>query len=299
MRCRECSYLLWHLKSRQCPECGKPFLPSEYEFVAKRVEFHCPHCDRLYYGTGEMGHLDPPEFDCLSCAEHIHMDEMILAPPPGTTELQTQVEDMPWLESQQIGLLTAWRLMVSRAIMEPERLIKATPVTSSLAQAWWFAILTTLVVLLGAMFFLLMTGEPAYSLRLLLDSPRLSAGPWRDLPWIHNPLMLNILGAAIMFIVAVVGMACWGLTAHLLMRLTGKTRSGLRRTYHAVCYSSGANVFSVSPFLGRFLGWTVWAFSAIRMVREGQRVHTVRAAFAVLTFPILLVSLLLAAYFSS
>ena len=59
MHCRNCEYALWNLTTRECPECGTAFRPSEYEFVPQSVRFCCPHCDHPYYGTGEKGHIEP------------------------------------------------------------------------------------------------------------------------------------------------------------------------------------------------------------------------------------------------
>ena len=98
MRCRTCDYRLWNLLERRCPECGTPFLPSQYEFFPNTIRFRCPHCDQSYYGTGEKGHLDPAEFDCVSCGRRIDMDQTVLEPTAGVDEDQTQTERVPWLE---------------------------------------------------------------------------------------------------------------------------------------------------------------------------------------------------------
>src|SRR5205809_3624053 len=97
MHCKQCDYPLWGLRTRECPECGKPFGPSSYEFVANSVRFCCPHCEQSYYGTGARGHLVPPHFDCVSCQRHIHMHDMVLFPAHGLEEEQTAIEQMPWL----------------------------------------------------------------------------------------------------------------------------------------------------------------------------------------------------------
>ena len=80
MQCKSCEYPLWNLKARQCPECGTPFTPSEFEFVINSVRYCCPHCNQAYYGTSEKGHLVPSEFDCVTCGRHLTMDEMVLLP---------------------------------------------------------------------------------------------------------------------------------------------------------------------------------------------------------------------------
>ena len=117
MRCRTCDYRLWNLPSRQCPECGTPFLPTDYEFVPNSVQFCCPHCHQAYYGTDEHGHLAPVEFDCVSCSNRIHMDDMILLPTAGLEEEQTRVEQMPWLDRARRGVVRAWLSSVGMALV--------------------------------------------------------------------------------------------------------------------------------------------------------------------------------------
>ena len=67
MRCKTCDYQLWNLRSRQCPECGTAFRVSDYDFVPNSVQFCCPHCNQIYYGTSARGQLVPPAFTCVSC----------------------------------------------------------------------------------------------------------------------------------------------------------------------------------------------------------------------------------------
>ena len=80
-------------------------------------------------------------------------------------------------------------------------------------------------------------------------------------------------------------MLLWGLLAHGLLRLTGETAGGLRRTLHAIYYSAGANVVSGVPCIGYYFGWIWWVVSAILMVKEGQRVGGGRATLAVVPGP--------------
>jgi hypothetical protein len=82
-------------------------------------------------------------------------------------------------------------------------------------------------------------------------------------------------------------MGLWGVVAHGLLRLTGRTAGRIGRTYHAICYSSGANVISAIPCVGFYVGWIWWVVSAVLMLKEAQQVHGVRAAFAVLLLPML------------
>lgn len=273
MRCKTCEYRLWNLPSRQCPECGSPFRPSEFEFVPNSVQFCCPHCGTPYYGTGPNGHLAPTAFNCVSCGQHVHMDQMVILPTEGITEEETRVDRTPWLERRERGRFRAWLATIGRALISPARLMRATPVGSSVGEAWSFALWTSLVIALAILPFMAMP-------MLLLLTGGFGPGAPGPIGW--------LAAAYLVFPIAVLcGIGIWGAVVHGLLRLTGSTHSGARRTYQVVCYSSGANVVSAIPIFGLCFGWIWWAVSATLMVKEGQGVHGGRAAFAVLTFPIL------------
>ena len=131
MRCKNCDYLLWNLKTRECPECGATFKPSEYEFTANSVRFCCPHCDHPYYGTSESGHLVPESFGCLRCGRPLHIDEMVLRPGLGVEEAQTARNRMPWLERKEIGFFKSWFMMIGHAMTRPVQLGRAIPQEAS------------------------------------------------------------------------------------------------------------------------------------------------------------------------
>ncbi len=278
MQCKKCGYRLWNLPSRVCPECGTPFSPSDYEFVINSVQFCCPHCQERYYGTSDKGHLVPIAFDCASCGQRIHMDEMILLPTVGVEEEQTQPDKMPWLDRRQRGLVGGWWSTVGMALFHPVRLMQCTPESSPGREAWSFALVTNmLAVPLGCTLFGLMslagvfiaTGGTSVSMALVGVGIGLAAG-------------LVFAAVGVLVIIAV-----WGWIAHSLLRLTGAVSGRLGRTYQAICYSSGANIVTALPVLGIYLGWVWWVVSAVLMVRTAQRVEGWRAAVAVLFLPAL------------
>lgn len=273
MRCKTCDYRLWNLVSRQCPECGTEFLPHEFEFVLNSVQFCCPYCQKAYYGTGDKGHLEPIEFDCVSCHRRIHMDQMVVLPTEGVEEDQTNVGHMPWLERQQIGGVRAWLRSVGMAMTRPGRLIKMVPTDGSTGQACWFAIVTLLVMALGV-------AALIGGLALVMGVAGAGRGP--------PPFRLGLgfarsLAMVCGFLAAV--MVVWGLVTHGLLRLTGKTACGMGRTFQAIGFSAGAGVAWAVPCLGTYFGWVWPIVSAVIMVKVGQKVHGGRAALAVLTFP--------------
>jgi len=273
MRCRSCEYRLWALPTRQCPECGTAFLPSEFDFAPGSVQFCCPHCKQAYYGTDAKGHLKPKSFECVSCHKHIHMDEMVLLPAEGLEEEQTEAFKLPWLDRERIGTLRGLYRTIGLALIHPMRLIRAVPVNSLCGEAWAFAVLVNMLVMVtgAGLFVFFIAGTAAFS----------SGGG----PGAFGACMGTCCSLAMPFVCLLVAMLLWGLVAHGLLRLTGETAGGLRRTLHAIYYSAGANVVSGIPCIGPYFGWIWWIVSAVLMVKEGQRVGGGRATLAVVTGP--------------
>lgn len=271
MRCKTCEYQLWNLRERRCPECGTPFLPSEHELVPQTVEFCCPHCDQPYYGTDPKGHLDPPAFRCVRCGRDIQMDEMVLRPAPGVDDEQTRPKPIPWLDRKRRGTVRSWLATVWIALVHPLKLGHELHRTHGVG--WWFAFFTQLIVSSAAVGIVSL-------LPLALTFRRL--GP-PILGFCGGVALVAVALAVAVFILLLI----WGGSIHGLLRLTGPTAGGARRTYQALCYSSGANVASAVPFCGFYFGWIWWVVSTLLTVKEAQRVSARRAVLAVLPFPLL------------
>lgn len=245
MRCTECNYALWNLKARQCPECGTPFQPSEFEFVCNSVQFCCLHCDQPYYGTGQRGHLVPQSFECVKCGQHTHMNEMVLRPGEGLREEQTNVDHNPWLNRARVGRMKAFWSSIGMALVGPFRMMRATPQESSVAKPFWFMlIVVTLSTFVGMIPTICMLG---------LFSFTGSAGTGTGIALRTTGLMLLLffLGSVAFVLVFCI---IWGLTAHGLLKVTGETAGGLGRTFHAIFYGGGAYVMTAIPCAGRYVG---------------------------------------------
>jgi len=269
MRCRTCEYRLWNLTSRHCPECGTPFRPSDFQFVPNSVRFCCPHCSQEYYGTASNGHLVPFAFNCVACRQPVNMDDMVLLPAEGYEEEQTEIEQLPWLVREKRGYVRSWLSMIGLALIRPGRVMELAPVSGAAGSAWWFAILTTTLASCLSMF-------PFVIL------PMVMGGGGGALSGISGLALATMFGAVVII-------AAWGLVTHLALRVTGKVRGTIGRTYQGLCFSSGAHMISAVPCLGFYLGWIWWLVSAVIMVKEGQKVGGLRAAVAVLLFPLLLI----------
>ncbi|MFH1419469.1 MAG: Yip1 family protein, partial [Planctomycetota bacterium] len=286
MRCRTCNYRLWNLESRRCPECGSPFLPSDFDFAPGSVQFCCPHCKQAYYATDPEGHLVPRDFDCVQCGNHIAMDEMILLPTEGLEEEQTDAPYHPWLDRRKVGRFKGWLSTIWLAMTGPGRLVQLAPKERSTGQAWWFALITNMLAMLAGFgpfllipFVFSMGGGP-------------QIGFWR----VVGALPKFGLVAVILVCAGLLVIVVWGLLSHGLLRLTGPTSGPLSRTYEAICYSSGANIATGVPCLGYYFGWIWWCISAVFTLRATHKVSGGRAALAALLPPGLLVASVFALY---
>lgn len=283
MQCRKCHYELWNTPSRQCPECGEPFTPSDYRFAPNSVKFICPQCRQIYYGTDVNGHLDPPAFDCVSCGQSVTMDQMLLEPADGRGSASLPTAWNPWIDARGRNILMRWLISVGYSLVMPNRLIDGTPVGSRVASAWWFALVTLAIYAAGTALPLLLIG--AVSMLFGNADPGLLL--FSGVAWLL-PVVVPILFTLI-----------WGLTAHALLRVTGETLAGIGRTYQCLFYGAGAMVILVIPCIGpyfSFLGCVWWTVSSTIMLSLGQRVHGGRAALATLTLPVVIFVSIIALY---
>lgn len=284
MRCKSCDYSLWQIKDRQCPECGIPFKPSDFEFNLNSVRFCCPHCQQDYYGTGERGHLVPSAFNCVRCSRPVSMDEMVLLPAEGVTENLTEVAKNPWLErGKRRGFWSAFFATIGQSLIAPGQLLRHTPVESSSGSALIFALVTQFLITIVSVvpmiaFFGIMGLVGGMGAR--------GAGPGAA----------AATGAMVGAMVAFGGfiLVCWLVMhlltvacAHVLLKITGGCAHGIGRTYQALSYASGANILSAVPCFGPYIGWIWWLISACIALKYAQKVHGGRATAAVLALPML------------
>jgi hypothetical protein len=299
MRCKQCDYPLWNLRpaalppppgespQRCCPECGRPFVPSEFDFVINSVRFCCPHCEQDYYGTGARGHLVPREFDCVRCGRHIDMDQMVLLPTEGISEAQTVTDTMPWMDKRpghgaRSRPLRAFFATLFRAMFEPARLAKSMPAEPQAVRALVFAVISTTVPMVLSMgllvFFMMMMPFGMGGLGMI------------------GALAGTVLG---WLVVLAVLLLLWIVSAHAVLRLTGPVAGDISRTLEPLCYSTAANVIGAVPCVGFYFAWVGWIWAGVTstiMLGRRQSVSGLRAAAAVFTFPVILLFVVPVAY---
>ena len=291
MNCPGCRYPLWNLSARQCPECGRPFKPSEFDFRISKVRFCCPRCDQAYYGTSELGHLVPPAFECVKCHTPVTMDEMVLRPGEGVDERQTQLESLPF-EDREIGAFKRYWKTVGLAMVKPNQLGKALTREGRGWAATRFLLYTQTLAIAGSVgIFLVLISL------MVTGVAGATGGGGMDLAAIA--IMLSVLvGVAFgALAVAVLFALLWAVIAHLIMAVGGRTAGGFPRTWVTLCYSGGANVVTGVPIVGGYVGGIWWIVSACIAFRNAQQVSTARAVCAGVLPPVLMVLGFVAAYF--
>ena len=274
MRCKTCDYSLWGIAGRSCPECGAGFLPSGFDLVPNAVRFLCPHCRQQYFGTGPQGHLDPIEFDCVSCGAAIHMDQMVLEPREGIADDRTRADRNPWLERPRIKLRAAYWRTVGKSIGSPMRLARATPRESSASAAiGFFAINLIWVLALNAL--------PLLAI-MLLPSLFLGGGGGGGSTWFQV-----ILPIAMLIGVPTVGMFLvfflWALITQVVLSLIATRAWRMGDTIKAMAYSSAPVLLMAIPCVGVYalpIGMIWWAIGGIAMLTAIHRIAWWRAAIA-------------------
>lgn len=280
MQCRTCSYPLWNLAARQCPECGAGFRPSDFDFTPGSVRFHCPNCAKAYYGTSEKGHLVPRSFTCVGCGHAVDMDDMSLSPAQGVTEAQTTPIELPWLQRRTRGVVSCFFRTCGWAMTRPADVGRCLPINAPVGSAWWFMLIVQVV---------------AWTVQMGT--------------FVILPLLLGGVGSVSIFaagfvgvvlatagVTALIGVPLWAVVADSILRWTGSRRGGLGLTHASICFGSGAHLAMAIPFLGWLLGPVWWLVSATMTVKEAQRVSTGRAAVAVLPFPMIAAVLVVGGY---
>ncbi|MCC6679573.1 MAG: YIP1 family protein [Phycisphaeraceae bacterium] len=281
MNCKTCGYRLWNLTSRTCPECGSPFAPSEFEFSPNEVQFCCPQCEQVYYGTSPVGHLEPREFDCVTCGRHVDMDEMILRPADWSREEMTSAQVNRWLERRKRGRFKSFFVTLGWGMARPGELLRITPHDSSMGHAWWYLLLSLLL-------FTMTCWLPAvvwFALMFAVIAPMSSGGAGLGGAMVGVFTFAGFL--LIIPAVLVVFTLLWGGLAHLLMF---KPTTRIRRTYQAICYTVGPMCLMAIPCVGFYMipvGGAWWTICAILALRQAQEIRSLRATIAVGTLPLL------------
>jgi hypothetical protein len=287
MRCKQCEYALWNLPAGKCPECGEPFKPSDFEFIVGAVQFCCPDCAQVYYGDGELGHLRPRAFDCVTCGRAVDMDEMLLLPAAGVSDAETMPEPAPWVRRREIGRFRAYRRTLGWTLVTPSRVVQHLPEQGGALDALLFAFITSMIVTVAGV------GLMAALIVLPMLASQQGGGPPLSL-LMFTPITLGLIAP----LISVGAVALWGLITHGFLRLTGGCAGPLSRTLRAMYYGQGPVILKIIPSCGGTIAFFWTLVSTTNMVRTDQQVGGWRATIAVAGPPLVMVALVIAAIVS-
>jgi hypothetical protein len=190
---------------------------------------------------------------------------------------------LPWLARRNRGWFSAFFATIGLALIGPYRLMRGLPADSPAGDAWKFAILSVVPASIVSLF----CPSSPFCFFGIFGAGALGA-------------ILPNAPPAIGIALAIVGVLCtpfvymlmWGWTVRAILHLTGRSDQAGGRVMQALCYSSGAYILSAIPCAGG-IGYIWWLVSAVLTVKEGQKIGGGRAAFAVLTFPLLVLGALI------
>ncbi len=146
MKCKGCGYSLWNVPGRTCPECGRGFVPSEFEFRANAVEFCCPGCMQQYYGSDAHGLVVPRAFECVRCHAPCELDAMILRAAPGVPDDAVELHRVAWVDPLKGGLVRRFFATVRDGMTRPSRIGDALRGDVVTRKATWYAVSVLSVV---------------------------------------------------------------------------------------------------------------------------------------------------------
>ena len=260
MRCKGCGYSLWNVPGRTCPECGRGFAPSEFEFRPNTVEFCCHSCMQQYYGTDKDGLPVPREFACVRCGAACTLDTMVLRLAPGATDDQTEVTRIPW-ERPGVGVFRRFWGTAREGLVAPVSVGRAV---ASGADSW-AAFRYSLAMLCVAA---LPTGVAVIVAIAAFDGfgtagARTGGSAWRSsVLQTVGAVMLSTLGGIVGVLLAVALAAALATVALRAMRAPAPWRV----VWPAYAYSLGPMAFVAIPCLGPYCVSTVaaiWVLVAV------------------------------------
>ena len=292
MRCTSCGYSLWNQPAptdgspRRCPECGVEYALDQFSFAHGKVEFCCPACSQTYFGTDEQGHLDPREFDCVTCGTPLTMNSCTARPFGDVPEAHAmRVEPLPWLGG--VGsVFGRWMRTIGACVSDPGSIPARIEGLGDSGAAARFLVLQIAVIsgvslLYAAVTVVFMIG--------VMGGVGGGAGPGGFAPIAVAP------GIGMMMAASAAGVALHALlllggivgAAGFVALVAGRERVGFTRMFAVLAFASSVMIFSLVPICGGLLAPILWIVQSAQAVAAAMPQD--RKAVAVIVTVVILV----------
>ncbi|MCE9590791.1 MAG: hypothetical protein K8S99_09740 [Planctomycetes bacterium] len=289
MRCRTCGYILCNLRQPVCPECGTGFDIRSYKFTKETVAFACPYCDAMHAGQGTK--YIPEEADtatCRACGREMNVACMRVVPLVPLDQVEAILDTtLPWEERRHLGRVKAWWKTCVMAMLRPGEMGRKIDATTSLKQAYWYAVWVLLpgvivhglllMIALGivVMVFLASSLNRHDVIEIIVYGTAVAVAFFVVLPLIFPLFVISFMAAP----------------AHLLLRVLGKTRQPFRATAVGCLYATEPMWVLLIPVCGYYTLniFQIWAVvSTVIVTKNVHKAHGGWATLAVLWFPVTL-----------
>lgn len=266
MHCRTCGYALWNLPTNVCPECGTTFDLRTYQFQPGTVEFACPVCDHRYLGHGpNYVPSDADEVECLQCHQKVATAQFRVIPlTPDAVAIDPQ--RVAWEHRHIVGFWKAWWATWKLAVLKPAELGSQLGAGRSGWDAVGFAALTHGMSSVIGMVVVL----------VLVAGMMFSSGGGGGMNWAHISLFSG-------WVFTMAWMLFCVLTAHVVVKLTGRHRGDWVLTVRALSYAQAPFLLASIPVLCTctpLLTWIWYVISGTIILSQVQKISLWRALLA-------------------
>jgi hypothetical protein len=225
----------------KCPHCEREYTESEDQRT-------CPRC-----GASLEPDNQPPEID---------FDKADAPPQEDQLAAQSRHEYCPWEDQENLGFMESMIQTVKQSVFSPHLFFSSLPRRGGFLQPLLYGVslqmLGSFVGFLWSMAF----GNAVSQLIAMMGG---------------SAVVLGLLIPVFVFL----GIAVWAVTLHVSLYLVGGANEDFEATFRVVCYTSGAEIFNVIPFLGGVIKGIWQLYITVVGLREVQGISTGRAVGAI------------------
>lgn len=207
---------------------------------------------------------------CSSCNRNLpEQPELTFCPYCGGKIIPETPKSCPWEERERLGLFTSLTSTLKESLMRPSEFYRKMPVSGGLGSPLIYAMIWGT---LGIMFGLIWQILFGSIIEMMVQTPGMRGkfGP-------GYLLVLAILSP----ILVIIGIFIGSGILHLCLMIVSGNKKGFEATFRVVSYANGAQILSVIPFCGGFIGAIWMIVIEIIGLKEAHGISGGKAALAV------------------